>query len=78
MLPVGCKTLYTDVYSPRGNRFVPPKEKKIELPEEKKPAAPAPVQATPVPGLLPEGGAVPGLLPDAGMMAPPPALPPPP
>jgi hypothetical protein len=78
-LPVGCKTVYSDTYSPRGNHFVPPPEKKIELPEEKKPTTPAPVQAVPAPGTEP--GGIPGLMPAPGglpeMPAVPPAAPPP-
>jgi hypothetical protein len=68
--PVGCKTIYSDVYSPRGNHFVPPKEKKIELPEDKKPKAP--VNAVPAPG-IPEAGGLPGLPPAPEMPALPPA-----
>ncbi|HEV7403536.1 MAG TPA: hypothetical protein VGO11_11435 [Chthoniobacteraceae bacterium] len=72
-LPVGCKTIYTDVYSPRGNHFVPPKEKKIELPEEKKKPV-TPVDAVPVPG-APDAGGIPGLMAPPEMGAPAPAVP---
>ena len=74
-LPVGCKTVYSDVYSPRGNHFVPPKEKKIELPVDKKANEAQPVQAIPAPA-APDPNALPGLPPAPAMDAPP-ALPPP-
>jgi hypothetical protein len=76
VLPIGCKTVYTDAFSPRKNHFVPPVEKKIELPVDKKANTPAPVNAAPAP----EPGGIPGLpgLPaPAGGMPEVPALPPP-
>jgi hypothetical protein len=72
-LPIGCKTIYTDAFSPRGNHFVPPVEKKIELPVDKKANAPAPVNAIPAPGA--EAGGIPGLAPAPGVPEMP-ALPP--
>lgn len=75
LLPAGCKTLYSDVYSPRGNHFVPPVEKKVELPVDKKANAPAPIQGLPVPGAA-DPNAIPGMpapaAADPAMMAPPP------
>jgi hypothetical protein len=72
-LPVGCKTIYSDAYSPRGNHFVPPPEKKIELPVDKK-AKETPVNAVPAPGGAEPGG-IPGLMPAPGGAPEMPALP---
>jgi hypothetical protein len=56
-LPVGCKTVYSDVYSPRRNYYHPPVEKKVELPVDKKasstPVAPGPAAPAAIPGLAP-------------------------
>src|SRR4051812_23667127 len=78
-LLLGCKTVYTDMYTHRRNYFHPPVETtKIELPPERK-STPPPVQALPVPGA--GAPAIPGLapVPDmGGLPAPAPAPAPPP
>ena len=76
-LPVGCKTIYKDVYSPRKNFYHPPVEKKVELPVDKKASSTAP-QGLPQPPATVPGG-IPGLAPvpgaDAMPAMPAPALP---
>ena len=71
----GCKTIYSDTYSPRRNHFIPVKEKpkKTEpiAPLEPEPAPPsglglppiAPPPVTPVEPAMPDGAApaIPGL-----------------
>jgi hypothetical protein len=47
----GCRTMYSEMYSPKRNRFVPEKEEPKTL-DLLPPPAPAPVDATP-PGLPP-------------------------
>src|SRR4051794_11474547 len=74
-LPVGCKTIYSNTYSPRGNHFVPPVEKKIELPEDKKANATPAVNAVPAPGAAEPGG-IPGMPAAPGALPEMPALPP--
>jgi hypothetical protein len=45
----GCKTVYSDMYSPKRSRFVPTKVKPAVTTEPQLP----PIEATPAPSLLP-------------------------
>jgi hypothetical protein len=68
-----CKTLYSDMYSYRPNRFVPSKEKGPELPPADKPRLGGEADAA-LGGAVPGGDAglpgVPGLVPAADPAAP--------
>jgi len=50
VLSSGCDTVYSDMYSPRRNYFVPPKEKKPEVPIPLEETVTTPADA---PGVLP-------------------------
>jgi hypothetical protein len=65
----GCGTIYSDVYAPKRNHFVPPKAKP-SIPII--PAPPAPGDSTP---LNPGGSSSPILHPPAPVVVPPPEAP---
>jgi hypothetical protein len=64
----GCKTVYSDMYSPRRNYFVPPKEKPKEISIPIEEIAPPSTPETPA-GLLPPAP------PSAAPVTPPPPAP---
>lgn len=70
----GCKNIYSDTYSYRPNRFVPPKEKAPELPPVDKGRAGGEAGGVPGGPAVPGGDAglpgIPGLVPAGDAAAP--------
>ncbi len=76
-ISTGCETIYSDVYSPRPNRFVAPVEQSaaVQLPTETETTIlppSGPVEIAPAPPVMPEAApepSIPGLEPVPGMEA---------